>query len=93
MTAHELNTEIEILRLQQADQQKHWRRWGLASNLVAIALCIAVLIRTIITGGEPPALMIFIVLTYVFLGLAFTTAGRSRWDIRWLPHRSHRPER
>jgi hypothetical protein len=93
MTSHELNTEIEILRLQQVDQQKHWRRWGFASNVVAIALCIAVLIRTAVTGGTPPPLMIFIVLTYVFLGLAFTTAGRSRWDILWLPHRSHRRER
>jgi hypothetical protein len=45
------------------------------------------------TGGNPPPLMIFIVLTYVFLGLAFTTAGRSRWDILWLPHRSRRHER
>jgi hypothetical protein len=93
MSSHELNTEIEILRLQQADQQKHWRRWGFATNLVAIVLCIAVLIRTAITDGNPPPVMIFIVLTYIFLGLAFTTAGRSRWDIRWLPHRSHGHER
>ena len=93
MTLHELNTEIEILRLQQLDQQKHWCRWGFASNVVAIALCIAVLIRMALTGGNPPPLMIFIVLTYVFLGLAFTTAGRSRWDILWLPHRSRRHER
>ncbi|MGO9049580.1 MAG: hypothetical protein ACLQFW_22320 [Xanthobacteraceae bacterium] len=76
MTSQELDAEIERLRLQQAEQRKHWRRWGFASNGVAVVLCIAVLVRVAITGSDPPSPMIFIVLTYVYLGLAFTTAGR-----------------
>ena len=87
MTSQELVTEIEILELQRADQRKHWFCWGFASNLVVIAVCVAVLIRMAMTGDNPPALMIFIVLAYVFLGLTFTTAGRSRRDIPWFPHR------
>ena len=66
MTSQELDAEIERLRLQQAEQRKHWRRWGFASNGVAIALCIAVLVRVAITGSDPPSPMIFIVLTYVY---------------------------
>jgi len=77
MTSQELDAEIERLRLQQAEQRKHWRRWGFASNGVAVVLCIALLVRVAITGSDPPSPMIFIVLTYVYLGLAFTTAGRS----------------
>jgi len=77
MTSQELDAEIEQLRLQQAHQRKHWRRWGLAGNGIAVVLCIAVLVRMAITGSDPPSPMIFIVLTYVYLGLAFTAAGRS----------------
>jgi hypothetical protein len=86
MTSQELDAEIERLRLGQAEQRKHWRRLGLASNGIAIVLCIAVLVRVAITGSDPPSPMIFIVLTYVYLGLAFTTAGRSG-AFPWLPRR------
>jgi hypothetical protein len=53
---------------------------------VAIALCVAVLIRVTITGDDAPPPMIFITLTYIFLGIAFITAGRSR-TFPWFPHR------
>jgi len=86
MTSEEMDAEIERLRLQQADQRKHWRRWGFASNGVAIALCIAVLARVAITGSDPPSPMIFIVLTYIYLRFAFTAAGRSR-VFPWFPQR------
>ena len=78
MTSHELNTEIEICGCSRSISKSIGAVWALPATSSAIALCIAVLIRTAVTGGTPPPLMIFIVLTYVFLGLAFTTAGRSR---------------
>ncbi len=86
MTSQGMNAEIEMLRLQQADHRKHWRRFGLASHAVAVALCIVVLIRMAATGGDPPSPMVFIVLTYLYLGFAFTAAARPR-AFRWLPRR------
>jgi hypothetical protein len=77
MTGPEMDIEIEALRLEQAAQRRHWRRWGFASNAIGLALIAAVLIRVAITGNDPPPVMIFIVLTYVFLGLVFGAAARS----------------
>ena len=77
MTSRELNTDIEILRQEYLEQRRHWLRWGFASYAIAMLLCFVVLIRVAITGDNPPTPMIFIVLTYLFLGFTFITAGRS----------------
>ncbi len=76
MTLQQLEAEIATLRRQRGDQQKHWLRWGLASNAVGVILCAAVLLRVALTGDDPPSPTIFIVLTLLFIGLAFITAGR-----------------
>jgi hypothetical protein len=47
---------------------------------------VAVLLRVAITGDDPSSPMIFITLTYIFLGIAFITAGRSR-TFPWFPRR------
>jgi hypothetical protein len=80
------DTEIDLLRQEQVALRKHWLLWGFASNGVAIALCVAVLIRVAIIGDDPPSPMIFITLTYVFLGIVFITAGRSH-TFPWFPRR------
>jgi hypothetical protein len=77
MPSQDPYAEIAILRQQHLALRKLWLRWGLASYAVAIALCVAVLIRVAMIGNDPPPPMIFIVLTYVFLGFAFVTAARS----------------
>jgi hypothetical protein len=86
MTSQDSDTAIDLVRQEQAALRKHWLRWGFASNGIAIALCAAVLIRVAITGDDPPPPMIFITLTYIFLGIAFITAGRSR-AFPWFPRR------
>jgi hypothetical protein len=76
MTLEQLETEIATLRRQQDAQKKHWLRWGLASNAVGLLLCAVVLLKVALTGDDPPPPMTFIVLTLLFVGLAFITAGR-----------------
>jgi Na+/citrate or Na+/malate symporter len=76
MTLDQLEAEIAALRRQQDDQKKHWRRWGLASYAASLILCAAVLLKVALTGNDPPSPMIFIILTLLFVGLAFVTAGR-----------------
>jgi len=76
MTLEQLEAEVATLRRQQDNQKKHWLRWGLASNAVSLMLCTAVLLKVALTGNDPPPPMIFIVLTLLFVGLAFITAGR-----------------
>jgi len=76
MTLEQLETEIATLRQQQDSQKKHWLRWGLASNAASLVLCAAVLLKVALTGDDPPSPMIFIVLTLLFVGLAFMTAAR-----------------
>lgn len=76
MTMEQLEAEIESLQHQQEAQKKHWLRWGLASDAAGLILCVAVLLRVALTGDDPPPPMIFIVLTLIFIGLAFITAGR-----------------
>jgi hypothetical protein len=77
MTAQEMNAEIDVPRLEQAAQRKLWRRFGFAGSAIGVMLYVIVLLKVAITGNDPPAHMTFIVLTYVFLGIAFTAAGRS----------------
>ncbi len=76
MTLEQLETEIATLRRQQDSQKKHWLRWGLASNAGSLVLCAVVLLKVALTGDDPPSPMIFIVLTLLFVGLAFITAAR-----------------
>jgi hypothetical protein len=61
MTPLQMEAEIASLQQQQAEQKKHWLRWGLASYAIGIALCVAVLIRVALTGADPAPPMIFIV--------------------------------
>jgi hypothetical protein len=77
MTPERMEAEIESLRQQQIRQKKLWLRWGLASNAIGLLLCAAVLLKVALTGDDPPPPMIFIVLTYLFVGLVFITAGRA----------------
>jgi len=76
MTLEQLEAELAMLRRQQDNQKKHWLRWGLASNAASLVLCAVVLLKVALTGDNPPSPMIFIVLTLLFVGLAFITAGR-----------------
>ncbi len=76
MTLEDMQTEIENLRREQELQRKHWRRWGLAANIAGLVLALAVLLRAALTASELPSSMLFIVLTLLFVGLAFTSAGR-----------------
>jgi hypothetical protein len=76
MTLEQLEAEIAVLRRQQDAQKTHWLRWGLASNAGSLILCAVVLLKVTLTGDDPPPPMIFIVLTLLFVGLAFMTAGR-----------------
>jgi len=76
MTAEEMNAAIEGLRQEQELQRKHWRRWGLAANIAGLVLVLAILLRAALTASELPPSMLFTVLTFLFIGLAFTTAGR-----------------
>jgi hypothetical protein len=76
MTLEQLEAEVAMLRRQQDNQNKHWLRWGLASNAASLVLCAVVLFKVALTGDNPPSPMLFIVLTLLFVGLAFMTAGR-----------------
>jgi lipopolysaccharide export LptBFGC system permease protein LptF len=76
MTLEDMQAEIENLRQEQQKQRKFWRRWGLASSCVSLVLVAVVFARVAITGTDPPSPMLFIVLTFVFLSIAFSSAGR-----------------
>jgi uncharacterized membrane protein len=76
MTLEEMQAEIERLRQEQELQKKHWRRWGFASNVAGLVLILAILLRAALTATELPPPMLFTVLTFLFIGLAFTFAGR-----------------
>ncbi len=77
MTPERMQADIESLRRQQEDQKRNWAQWGLGSFGIAIALWIAIGIKMAITGADPSPTMLFISLTFLFLGLAFSNAGRS----------------
>ena len=76
MTLEEMRTTIARLLQQQTAHKTHWLRWGFASYAIALLLCAVVLIKVVMTGQDPPTPIIFVVLTYIFLGLAFMTAGK-----------------
>ena len=76
MTVDEMRAEITSLRQERAKQRKFWRRWGFASSGVALVLVLAALARLAMTGADPGSQTLFVVLTFVFLSIAFTSAGR-----------------
>jgi hypothetical protein len=76
MTLEEMEAEITRLRQEQAKQRRFWRRWGLASAGIAVVLVLATLARVAMTGADPASPMLFVALTFVFLSIAFTSAGR-----------------
>jgi hypothetical protein len=75
MTLEEMQAEIENLRQEQAKQRRFWRRWGLISGFVSLVLVIAIVARVAMTGADPGSPMTFILLTFVFLSIAFNSAG------------------
>jgi hypothetical protein len=75
MTSQDLIAELENLRREQLARRKHWLRCGFVSNVIGLLLCAAALIKVAITGGDPPPLMIFVALTFIFLGIVFIIAG------------------
>jgi hypothetical protein len=74
MTLEEMEAEIKSLREQQEDQRKLWVRWGFGSYAIGMTLCIVNGIKTLTTGNDP--VMNFLALTFLFLGLSFTTGRR-----------------
>ena len=56
------------------------------SHLVAIVLCVVLWIKLALTGADSARPMILIVLTFVYFGSAFATAGRSHTP-RWFRSR------
>ena len=76
VTLEEMEAEIANLRQTQTKQRTLWRRWGLASAGIAVVLVLATLARVAITGADPSSPMLFVALTFVFLSIAFTSAGR-----------------
>ena len=78
MSMEEMQAEIASLRLEQMRQKKLWLRWALASYAIAIILVATVLIKVAMTGDDPPPTTIFVVLSYIFLGLVFRTLGRGK---------------
>jgi hypothetical protein len=81
MTAQELSAEIANFRQEQIAQRKLWLRWGFASYGIGLLRCVMVIVKVAITGEEAPSPMLFVVLGYMFLGVA--NAGRStafRWS-------------
>jgi hypothetical protein len=76
VTLEEMEAEITRLRQEQAKQQRFWRRWGIASAGIALVLVAAVFARMAVTGADPASPMLMLALTFVFLSIAFTSAGR-----------------
>jgi hypothetical protein len=76
VTAEQMEAEIAALRQELDLQRRHWRRCGLAANIAGLVLVLAVLLRAAMTASAPAPSMIFIVLTFLFIGLAFMSAGR-----------------
>lgn len=76
MMLEEPAAEIGGLQQRQERQNKHWLRWGIASNIAGAILLAAVALQVAWTGDDPPLPMIFIALMFSFAGVAFTTVGR-----------------
>jgi hypothetical protein len=54
MTPEQMRADIESLWRQQEDQKRNWSRWGLVSFGIAIVLWIAIGIKMVIAGADPP---------------------------------------
>jgi FtsH-binding integral membrane protein len=78
MTPEEMQAEIESLQRQQADQKKYWLLYGYVSLSIGMALCVTALLRVATTSADPPSPTIFVVLSFLFVGCAFVTAGCRR---------------
>ena len=78
MTSEQMEAEIETLRQQQQNQRQHWLRCGYGSLALALAIFVGIAIRLAQTGDDPAPQMVFIQLIFVFAGIAFLPAGRSR---------------
>jgi hypothetical protein len=76
MTLEEMQAEIANLRQEQNLQRKHWRRWGFAASITGLVLVVVNLLQAATKGVALSPAVLFIVLTFVFIGLAFTCAGR-----------------
>lgn len=76
MTLEDMQAEIENLQQERQKQRKFWRRWGIVSGCISLVLVAVTLTRVAATGADPASPMIFIVLTFVFLSIAFNAAGR-----------------
>jgi hypothetical protein len=86
MTLEQMQADIESLRQQQDRQRRNWARWGLVSFGIALVLWIAIGIGMAKTGADPSPPMLFIMLTFVFLGLVFSSVGRPN-TFRFWPRR------
>jgi hypothetical protein len=76
MTLEDMQAEIASLRQEQDLQRKHWRQWGLAANISGLVLMLVMLLTAASKGTAPPPAIVFVGLTFVFIGLAFGGAGR-----------------
>ena len=76
MTLEDMQAEIASLRQEQDLQRKHWRRWGFAASITGLVLVVVNLLLAATKGTALSPAVLFIVLTFVFVGLAFTCAGR-----------------
>lgn len=76
MTLEDMQAEIENLQQERQKQRKFWRRWGIVSSCISLVLVAVIFARVAMTGADPASPMIFVVLTFVFLSIAFNAAGR-----------------
>lgn len=82
MTPEQIEAEIATLRRELENQKKRGLQWGRVSYVVALLLFVVIGIRMVRTGEDPPTPMMFLGLTFLFLGSAFTTVYqpfRHRW--------------
>jgi hypothetical protein len=72
MTLEQIEAEIAMFKRQQENQKKLWRRCGQAFFVWGFILCVVVGVRVALTGDDPPPPMLFIALTSMYIGLAFS---------------------
>jgi hypothetical protein len=72
MTLEQIEAEIAMFKRQQENQKKLWRRCGQAFFVWGLILCAVVGARMALTGEDPPPPMLFITLTSMYVGLAFS---------------------
>jgi hypothetical protein len=76
MTLEDMQAEIASLRQEQDLQRKHWRHWGFTASISGLILVLIMLLIAASKGTAPSPAMLFVVLTFIFMGLAFGGAGR-----------------